>query len=184
MKRIIIGAIVGTIILFAFQALMWMGGCNREFYRYAPMQDSLLSRMSKTLPGEGLYSMPMADPTAADYNAKQAEIRNKLVGKPWAMVFYHTKMDYSGMGFLYGILGSLIASLFVATVLYAGKFGNFAARFAVVFAFGLFALIMGPLSDMNWWSFPWSFIRPKVLDLVIGWGLVSVWMGWFVKPKV
>jgi hypothetical protein len=50
-------------------------------------------------------------------------------------------------------------------------------------SFAVFTLAQGVLSNMNWWSFPWGFIKPQVFDLVIGWGLCSAWLGWYVRSK-
>jgi hypothetical protein len=108
-----------------------------------------------------------------------------MIGSPWAMVFYHPGMEgFSVVRFLLGWVHTFIAALLAALVLYYWMFAGFRGRFIVSMAFGLFALVVGPLSDMIWWYFPWSFIRPKILEMVIGWGLVSVWLGWFVKRKI
>jgi hypothetical protein len=47
----------------------------------------------------------------------------------------------------------------------------------------VFALVQGVLYYMNWWEFPWNFVKTLVFDLLIGWGLTSLWLGWFVKNK-
>lgn len=127
MKKMMIGAIVGTLIYFGFQSVMWMGGFHKDFYTYAEKQDSVLASLSANLPAEGLFMMPMSDPKSPDFKAKQEQLEKKMPGNPWAIV----------------------------------------------------------LSNMNWWSFPWGFVKPQVFDLVIGWGLCSLWLAWFVKkPEV
>jgi len=184
MKKIIIGGLVGAIIYFAFQATMWMGGCHRDFYTYAANQDTILKTLSANLPAEGLYMMPMADPKSPDFKAQQEAREKTMPGNPWAMVFYHPKMDdFSVTYMLTGVLYSVLASLIVAIILYFGSFPLFWQRFLVSMAFAAFALSQGVLDDMNWWSFPWSFIKTQVTDLVFGWGLCSVWLAWFVKKK-
>lgn len=184
MKKIIIGTLVGTVIYFGFQAVMWMGGFHRDFYTYAAKQDTVLNILTRNLPGEGLYMMPMADPKNPDFKSHQEKLEKTMVGNPWAMVFYHPKMsDFSASYLLMGILYTLIAALITTIVLYYGKFPGFWSRFFVSMAFALFALSQGVLNNMNWWSFPWSFVKPQVIDLVIGWGLCSVWFAWFVKMK-
>jgi hypothetical protein len=184
MKKMIIGAVVGTLIYFSFQAIMWMGGFHKDFYTYAAKQDTVLSSLSASLPAEGLYMMPMADPGSPDFKARQEHLEKTMIGNPWAMVFYHPKMEefsarYLIMGILYAFIGALIA----AFVIYTGKFTNFWSRFAVSMLFAVFTIVQGVLSNMNWWSFPWGFIKPQVMDLALGWGLCSLWLGWFVKRR-
>jgi hypothetical protein len=184
MKKIIIGTIVGTIIYFGYQSVMWMGGFHKDFYTYAAKQDTVIKALSENLPAEGLYMMPMSDPKSPDFKAKQEKLEKTMVGNPWAMVFYHPAMSaFSASNLLKGIMHALIGALIVALVLYFGKFSGFWRRFFVSMAFAVFTLAMAVFSEMNWWSFPWSFVKPSVMDLLIGWGLCSVWLAWFVKAK-
>jgi len=184
MKRVIIGAIVGAIIYFGFQTTMWVGGFHKDFYTHATQQDSILALLSRTLPAEGMYMMPMADQHSPDFKTRQQEIEKTMIGNPWAMVFYHPEMpDFSVSTLVLGLLFALVAAFIAAFVMYMGKFPCFWSRFTVSMLFALFALLQGVLSNLNWWEFPWSFVKPQVIDLVIGWGLCSVWLGWFVKPR-
>jgi hypothetical protein len=184
MKKIIIGSVTGAIIYFAFQSVMWMGGFHRDFYTYAASQDTVLKVLSANLPQEGMYMMPMADPKSPDFKSRQEKMEKMMPGNPWAMVFYHPRMkDFSAGYLLIGILYALVAAFIASVVLYCGRFPGFWSRFFVSMAFAVFALAQGVLDDMNWWSFPWGFIKPQVMDLILGWGLVSVWLAWLVKRK-
>ena len=184
MKKIIIGSLVGAILYFAFQTLMWVGGFHRDFYSYAAQQDTVLRVLSENLPAEGMYMMPMADPKSPAFKAQQEEMEKKMPGNPWAMVFYHPAMEeFSAILLVTGVLYALVAALVVSLILYFGRFPGFWARFLVSMGVAVFALIEGVLDDMNWWTFPWSFIKPQVIDLMLGWGIASLWLAWFVKRK-
>lgn len=184
MKRMIIGAIVGAIIYFGFQTLMWVGGFHSDFYSYAAKQDTLLSTLSTSLPAEGMYMMPMADNQSPDFKAQQERLEKTMIGNPWAMVFYHPKMeDFSARTMILGLAYALLGAFIAAFVMFMGKFPCFWSRFTVSMLFAVFALALGAMSTMNWWEFPWSFIKTQVLDLLIGWGLCSVWLAWFVKSR-
>jgi hypothetical protein len=184
MKRVIIGALVGTVIFFGFQTTMWVGGFHSDFYSYAARQDTILAVLSQNLPEEGMYMMPMADQDSPDFKVRQQELENQMIGNPWAMVFYHPKMtEFSVFTMLKGVLFSFISAFIIAFIMFQGKFHGFWSRFTVSMLFVVFTLFQGVLGNMNWWEFPWSFIKPQVIDLVAGWGMCSVWLGWFVRPK-
>jgi len=184
MKKIIIGTIVGTVIYFGFQAVMWMGGFHRDFYTYTSKQDTILNILSINLPVEGLYMMPMADPKSPDFKSSQEKLEKTMVGNPWAMIFFHPKMDdFSFSYLLMGILYTFFAVLIASIVLYYSKLNGFWPRFLLSMAFAVFALSQGVLNEMNWWSYPWSFVKAQVHDLTFGWGLCSVWLALFVKTK-
>jgi hypothetical protein len=185
MKKIIIGTIVGTIIYFGFQSVMWEGGFHRDFYTYAAKQDTIMKELTANLPAEGLYMMPMADPKSPDFKAQQEKYEKIMPQNPWAMVFYHPKMgEFSVAYLLKGLMHALIGVLIVALVLWYTKLPGFWQRFLVSIAFAVFTLAMAVFSEMNWWSFPWNFVKASVFDMVFGWGLCSVWLAWFVKKKV
>lgn len=182
MKRIIIGVIVGTVIYFAYQSAMWMSGIHSGFGKYTPNQTAIMQNLNQNITEDGMYWMPTADPKAPDYEAQEEKMMTENVGKPWAMVFYHKAMPgmtagYVLMGVFYTVLGCLVACLLI----YYGNFASFGTRFLASMALAAFALSQCVLDDMNWMSYPWHFVQPQVIDLILGWGITSVWLAWFVK---
>lgn len=184
MKKVIIGAFVGAIIFFVYETAVWMGGFHSDFSTYSPNQAPIMQTLSEQLHENGAYMMPSVDPTSPNARQLEEKLMTESVGKPWAMVFYHTKMigmeaSYMIKGFLYTLLACLITML----VLYSGRFNTFGKRFAVAMSFSLFALLQCTLAQMNWWDFPWNFIKATVFDLIFGWALCALWFAWYLKEK-
>lgn len=184
MKKVIIGTIVGAVIYFGYQSIMWLGGLHNDFTSYSPRQYQVMQYLSQNILSDGLYVMPYVDPDMANKKKEREKLQETNTGKPWAMIFYHNslqgmKADSIIRGFLYTLLACLIASL----VLYNGNYSSFGIRFLIAMAFAVFALSQGVLDNMTWWSFPWSFIKTKVVDLTIGWGICSLWLAWFVNKQ-
>ena len=182
MKKIIIGTLIGTIIFFAYQSAMWVGGFHKNLWSYSAEQNKILQSMSDAHLQEALYVMPDPNPNGTMDHNKAHDEMTKYVGKPWAMVFYHPVMHGEDMGMiLKGLMHSLFAALIAAMVIYYGAFSSFSSRFFTGWSFGLFAIVQGPMNELNWWSFPWSFVQPQVIDLTVGWALCSIWLAWYVK---
>lgn len=182
MKRIIIGTLVATVIYFAYQSAMWVGGFHNDISVYTPQQDSILADIVKHNLKEDLYMLPYYDYTAKDAMKNHEAAMKAHVGKPWAMVFYHPEMEGESAGtILKGAMHTLIACLLAALIVFAGGFNSFGKRFLVAMAFGLFALVLGPMQELNWWSMPWGFVKAQVIDLTLGWGITSLWLAFFVK---
>ena len=126
MKKIIIGTLVGTVIYFAFQAIMWEGGFHKDFTLYAAKQDTILKVLDTSLNRDGLYMMPMADVNSPDFKAQQQTIEKQMVGRPWAMVFYHRAMaEFSPAFLIMGIIYTLLSCFLVCCVLYYAGFKSF-----------------------------------------------------------
>lgn len=182
MKKIIIGTIVGAIIFFAYQSLAWVGGFHNDFSTYSAGQDAALQTMIDNHMSDGLHVLPEPDPAVFKDHKKAHEEMEKNVGKPWAMVFYHSSMHPEDPSMIMkGFLHSLLAVLLVTLVLYYGNFSSFGSRFLTGWAFGLFAIIQCTMSDMNWWGFPWSFAKAQLIDLTLGWGICCIWLAWYIK---
>jgi hypothetical protein len=184
MKKIIIGALVATIIYFGWQTCMWMSGAHNDFSRYTPKQDSILTMLSSNLSEEGAYFMPYADPQVERSHEEQEAMMKEKLGKPWAMIFYHPSMKGEGSGIIMGLIYNFFASWMVCMILYHGGFNSFGMRFLVSMTFAVFAMIQGIGQEMNWWSFPWHFEKAAFIDLIAGWLLASVWLAWFVRKPV
>ena len=89
MKKIIIGSLVGTIIFFALQSALWMGGFHNDFSSYTPNQAPIMNALGQNLSEDGVFMMPMADPKSATVKQDEEKLMKEGAGKPWAMVFYH-----------------------------------------------------------------------------------------------
>jgi len=182
MGRIIIGTLVGTVLLFMLQGLMWEGGIHKDMWQYSTKQDSMFEQIKSYGLPEGLYVFPAVDPAMG--HTKEKEMYMKGVGKPWAMLFYHPSMHGEDMHILVmGILHALIACLLACMVIYYGRFSSFGSRFLTGLSFGLFTIVQGVMPNLNWWGFPWSFIRPQVVDLTLIWGICCIWFAIYVKRK-
>jgi hypothetical protein len=184
MKRIFIGSFVGALVFFGFQSAMWMSGVNEDFTSFTGRQTEIMNSLSQNLTEDGLYTMPITDPAQHLSQEEREKIMNANIGKPWAMIFYHSNMnEMDPMDLLRGLLFAFVACFLASLVLYHGGFYSFNTRFLTAMAFAAFALFQGALNNMNWWDFPWSFVRPQVMDLTIGWGVTSIWLAYYVKKK-
>ena len=140
MKKIIIGALVATIIFFALQTIMWMGGLHGDFRTYTANQTPILDALSQNLTTDGFYMLPMIDPADPDKESKEKKLWEDNAGKSWTMIFYHKSQNEMNMSYmLIGLMYALFACLIVSMVLFYGNFETFNTRFLVSMAFSLFA---------------------------------------------
>ena len=182
MKKIIIGTLVGTVIFFVYESIMWEGGLHDNFSSYTANQSVILNTLGQNLNADGLYFMPFIDPASPTKKQDMEKMWTNNVGKPWAMIFYHKSQQEMNMCYmLMGLLYTLIASLITSLVLFYGSFTTFNARFLVSMGFAIFTLCQGVLDSANWFSYPWSFVKPEIIDLTLGWGICSAWFAWYFK---
>src|ERR1041384_1396479 len=136
MKKHIIAAIIGTLILFGWQALSWMAlPVHKHTLKYAPRQDEIIQSLSTTITEEGFYGVPGHDPSKEMSMKEMEAASNQMIGKPWALVLYNSSFQgMTGSNLAGGIFMNLIAVVLVIILLVTCKAQekSFATVFGIV----------------------------------------------------
>jgi hypothetical protein len=177
MKRIIIGAIVGGIIIFICQTLSWtILDLHRPANQYTAKQDEIMNFLNSQLNEDGSYFLPTYPPGASEevmqQHMKMAE------GKPWAVVAYHKNLKMNmGMNIFRGLIVDIfMAGLFCWII---ARFANL--RFSTILIasllVGLIVFLNVPYTIHIW--FETFDLGASFVDAVVGWGLAGLWFGWW-----
>jgi hypothetical protein len=176
MKRIIISALVGAIIVFVFQAASWMFlGIHKGAMKPTKDPAAVASVLDANLGEEAVYAVPTM--------GESEESMKELEGKPWALIYYHKAWDSSSMGMqmVSGFLIDFVLMLIIAGIISKGRpsFDSFSSRFMVVFGIFIVALLLTTLTEWNWWRTPMNYLSGLVIDNIIMGILAGLWMGWY-----
>jgi len=177
MKKIIIGALVGGILLFIWQTLSWtILDLHRPANQYTPKQDEVMAFLNSHFNEDASYFMPTYPPGSS--NETMEQLMKTSEGKPWAVLAYHKEMKMSmGMNILRGlIVDILMVGVFCWII---SGFAN--PRFGNVF---MASLLVGLIAFMN---FPYTVhiwfetfdLTASLVDALVGWGLAGLWLGWW-----
>ena len=183
MKKWLIGSLVGAILVFAWQFLSWtMLGIHDAEAKYTPAQDSIMNYLSSTLKEDGIYVLPTLPPGASmDEMEAHGE---KMNGKPWATVTYKTAY-VNGMT-MPMVRGFLIDLFLVFSLIYILTRGGTPTGIRVIagsVALGFFTWLWGPYTNHNWYQVPMDAITGHLIDALVAWGLVGIWLGWWLNRK-
>lgn len=183
MKKWLIGSLVGAILVFAWQFLSWaMLGIHDGEAKYTAAQDSVLSVLTSTLKEDGMYMLPTVPP-GSSMEEGQA-LGEKMDGKPWAVVTY--KSAYNHDMTMPMIRGFLVDLFLVFTLIYILTRGGTPAAirvFAGSVAVGLFTFLVGPYTAHIWFQTPTEAYTGHLIDALVAWGLVGIWLGWWLNRK-
>lgn len=183
MKKWLIGTLVGAIIVFACQFLSWtMLGIHNSETKYHPAQDSIMSFLSSTIKEDGMYMLPTSKPDASmDEHQALAE---QMDGKPFATITYRSAYRYNMVRPM--IRGFLIDLFLVFSLIYiltrAGT-PNFTRVVAGSVAVGFFTWLVGPYTAHNWFQVPIEATTGHLIDAIVIWALVGLWLGWWLNRK-
>jgi hypothetical protein len=183
MKKWLIGSIVGAILVFAWQFLSWaVLNVHSGEAKYTAAQDSIMSFLSSTLKDDGMYMLPTVPP-GSSMDAGQ-ELGEKMHGKPWATVMYKNAYDNGmTMPMIRGFLVDLFLVFILIYVLTRNGTPKAYRVFAGAVAVGLFTFLAGPYTQHNWFQTPTETYTGHLVDGIVGWGIVGLWLGWWLNRK-
>lgn len=176
MKKMLIGALVGALVLFFWQFLSFaLLGIHDSQMTYTPNQDAILEVLEANLE-EGMYFIPRA-PMGASMEKEEAVMEERL-GKPWARVSYHESLSNNmGMNLLRGFVIDFVAALLLTWLLL--KMADLDMKTAL-----LASLSVGMIGyfTINYLNAVWYEANtiPDLIDAVVQWGIVGTWLGWWL----
>jgi hypothetical protein len=176
MKKTIIGAIVGGIIIFIWQFLSWtILDLHRPAQQYTDKQYEIMSFLNSRFDHDAAYFMPNHPPDAShDVMEKTMEA---AMGKPWAVIQYHRELNMSmGMNIFRAVIVDILMAGFFCWIVSAFANPRFGNVFFASLLVGLIAFIHYPYVVHIWYQ---TFdIDANLIDALVSWGLAGLFFGW------
>lgn len=177
MKKMLIGAIVGGVLLMVWQTLSWtVLQLHYKGTEYTPKQDTIMAVLSTQLEKDGSYFMPGHPKDASNEVIEQT--MKDAIGKPWAVVSYHSSLkDNMGMNIARGFLVDIILAWLLCWGLSKMNAPSFSTILMASLGTGLIVFLNGIYTMHIWFE---SFdLMNHFLDYIVSWGLVGLWLGWW-----
>ena len=180
MKRTLIGALVGGIIIFAWQTVSWVVlHMHDDAHKKAPNQEAIMALLT-ALPEEGGYFLPNVDHNAPE--SEHEKLMEDMKGKPWATINYHKSWEANmTMNMVRGLLSNIIMVWLLCWIfskVYQPRFGTI---FLASLAVGLITFINQPYTGHIWYEMP--DINAFLTDSLVSWGLCGIWLGWLFNRR-
>jgi hypothetical protein len=182
MKQKLIASLVGGLIIFLWQFLSFAAvNLHEPAQGRTEKQEVIMNFLNSQGLSEGGYYMPMP---AKGSSRDEWEANMKAnEGKPWALLQYHSKLENTmGMNMVRGYLTDVVIVFLFCWLI--GQMRNRSFRNILIAA-----LITGGIVFLNsaytgsiWYQFfdVWAHLA----DAVVSWGLVGVWLGWWMNRNV
>lgn len=181
MKKLLLGAIVGGIILFIWQFLSWtVLNLHYNAYQYTDKQDAIMSTLSSQLNTDGAYMLPSLPPGST---MEQHEAAMKTMeGKPWAVIQYHQSNNMNmGSNMIRGLIVDFLIIGFFCAIISRMNALNFIAVLISSLFVGMIIFFYGPYTNHIW--FKGFDLMAHFVDAIVSWGAVGFWLGWLYGKK-
>jgi hypothetical protein len=177
MKKLLIGALVGGIIIFVWQSLSFtVLDLHSRAFEYTPKQQEIITYLGTQLSEEGQYLLPRP---ADNASSEEMEAHMKSAdGKPWAMVSYHKEMNMNmGLNMIRGLLVDIIAVGLLCWIISKMNLPSFGTIVISSIFVGLIVFMNGVYTGHIWYQM--FDIMSHFLDAIIAWGACGLWLGWW-----
>jgi hypothetical protein len=178
MKKMLIGALVGGLILFIWQFLSWsmlnVHGANNK---HTANQDAILEALAENLEEDGMYFLPNVAPGASQEEYQEA--MKDFDGKPWAQINYHSSFSNNmTMNMIRGYTIDFLSVLLLCWILL--QFSNLTFTNALLssLAVGFIGYLTVNYLNSIWYE---QSTIGDLIDVIVGWGLTGSWLGWWLR---
>ncbi len=184
MKQIILAGVIGAVVYYAWGMAAWMAlPIHHDTMHNLPQEDSVKKALVEQNLEPGYYVVPTwpKDNDQEKMNAfKEAHRQGPIV----SIIYAHGGEPMPPAMMAKGMVIDLVAA-FVAALLLSGATccRYYLQRVGFVLGLGLFASVVSYGALWNWMYFPLDYTLGMVVDVILGWTLVGMVMGFIIKPQ-
>ncbi len=176
MKKLIIGAPVGGLILFIWQFLSYSTfDLHYNQMSYTPDQEEVMTYLESKMT-QGEYYMIRAPKGDMEEQSRLMEAR---LGKPWAMIQYHEAMENTFFTNL--IRAFIVNSLAIGFLCWIMmQMADLTMKNAIITS--ILVGLIGYLT-INYIDGVWFQIGtiPDLIDAIVPWAATGAWLGFWLK---
>ena len=185
MIRLVVGAALAAVVLFAWQVVFWdLSGLPYRFTRPLPNEDETRQALRDANLESGTYLIPFLPPGADPQ--RQAAYDSRRVRGPIVEVIYRQEgVDaIDAQRYVAGFCQFLAASLLAGVLLVMALPGlpHYALRVLFVAVVGVFGTVAVALQGPVWFHHPWPAVLYEAGGQAAGWLMAGLVLGLAVRP--
>jgi hypothetical protein len=179
MKKTIVAALVGGIIIFIWQFLSFaLINFHKPAQNYTDKQDAIMKYLNSQQLPEGGYFLPnIPDNSSA---AQREQAMKEAEGKPWAIIQYHHALQNKMvMNMVRGLLVNIIIVFLFCWLIKRMTNPGFTTIVLSALVLGMIVFLNAPYTGAIWYeSFDtWAHLA----DAIVSWGLTGLWIAWWLR---
>ncbi len=183
--RLIIAAVLGGIVMFAWGAFSHMVlNIEASTVKQVPNESAILASMKSNITETGVYFMPGFDMTKQATAEEQAAWAAKYKEGPTAMLIYHPTGDDVFTPRQFGIqLASDIGAALLGSIILVFAGVGFVRGVIITTLIGVAGWVAILIPYWNWYRFPFEFVRADLIDQIAGWFLAGLVMAFVLRKR-
>ena len=186
MKRILLGAVAGGLIVFAWSALLHIATpLGMAGISVLPGEEAVLGALRANVREDGFYFFPAAGMSPDMSEAEHEAWAERMRTGPTGIMVVHPQGAEPMMArqLVLELVSDILAALLVAFGL-AHVLAPYGRRVLLVALAGVFAWLVVSASYWIWYGFPEAYLGAELVEQVGGWLLAGLAMAKIVRPIV
>ena len=183
--RVVIAALLGGIVFFVWGAISHMVLPLGEMgLKSLPNEEPVMAALQQSIPESGLYFFPGMDMSRKRTPEEEKAWTARYAAGPIGLLVYHPSGEepMSPKRFVTEFVTDLLAALAGAALLLLSVPG-LGRRLLFGFFLGFAAWFTLSVPQWNWYGFPGDFVAAEGIDVVVGWMLAAVVMGFVIDRR-
>lgn len=184
MGRILLGALIGAVVIFAWNFVSWVVlPWHNDTISTLPDEAQTTSALKAAIGERGFYAFPMMGPEGPDDEDYKQRHREGPIGHLVIVPEGGAVMPPSKMAISFA--GNFLAALLAAMLLHpaASRGLGLPGRFVFVAGLGLFVGVVRDLANWTWWYYPDDFTVVSLADQVVTWALAAIPIALIVRRR-
>lgn len=193
MKKTLLAALVGGLILFVWSIFAWIIlPLHTPTMHTLANEDQVINAL-RSVGAKGVYEFPGMPPETPAMSKQAIEAAEKAWEQkyeqgPRGMIIFDPLGGNIMMlsQFIVGILLDIVAAFLAAWILArsTAAASPFIARVAFIGILGIFISVVTHLSNLNWMGYPLDFTSAMIADTIVAWVLAGIGIAVIIKPPV
>lgn len=182
MKAILLSALLGGAVMFAFGAAYWMGPLKNPAFASVKDDVAMQQTFREDFRNSGTYVIP-------NMNQDQEALMEKHKAGPVAVIHYHaggmgpeSMGPMMGKGFVFQVFAALLLTLLMKSVV--GQLKTYGSRVKFATMVGVVAAVLIELGNMNWWFHSPAFTLLTAVYHILSFTLAGLVIATFIKPDM
>lgn len=190
MLRVILAAIIGGILVFAWSMVSWMVlPYHTQSIHQFKDEAAVTKALKEQVDHSGVYVLPFVpadtlSKPATEQKAIWEGVQKKQQTGP--MVFASVALEGTQYNMktamIYGLILQIAGAFIISLILWGFCCSGYMCRLFTVSTIGLLIGLLGTVPYMIWWKFSPAFTLACAADAFIGWTIAGLFMAAIVKP--
>ncbi len=181
MFKVLVAAILGGIIFFAWNSLSWIVlSWHQQTINHFEHEEVVAESLNSNIDKAGIYLIPNID-----HKPDSDDMDTTTSNSPFTFISYQPSGMVRSMedSMKFALINSILISILIVMLLSCTSDLGYMARVFFVTMTGMVGALLGHVPNWIWWGFDANYTIVMIADVLIGWFLAGLIIAAFIGKE-